>query len=618
VTNRIYGADLVRLGQQRVAEFRQDYVGGMRERLFGKPADPSALHQEVELFHKVRGDYVPFTGLVSKGEQGRRPDLLDLTERRAPKVFEIGTQLPSPSELERKEGQFSRWQEALDEAKELVSAGGDGRVYAQLKGGKMVNVTKAEYFGPPDVSHLRGGPGPMPAPASPIPPAAAKPPMPRFGAPSSTPVPRFGAPSSTPVPRFGAPSSTPTLTGPLASPPLSRPGSWRPSIPSLRQLGRMGRPIGRLGAQGVRGGLPMLLQNFVIQKTGDFFDAATRGNLALREQNADVWHFSPEDQLQLLNQRRDQRQQPEREAVERWLDVEAKRQGLTRKQVERTWNQQWIDQQKRAYGPNWRNVGPRMSPAPARSQGLPWMGPEFWQPRQRQPRTLPGFPARPLAPIAMRRPIAPLSQSFLPATISRPFPPQPPPSLDSLRRLREQSQSSARRTQQMTQLGFDNLRRLREQTQRMSQPGFGGTTQQGFDNLRRLREQTQRMSQPAFGGPGRVGIPPLGGPPGVPAAYRAPMVSPIPPATNLQPIGAYSRPGLPTIGPPPSVSELGGLSRSNLPSNTLTPGQSLVRWSDPGKLAGSPLMTIEIHSHGPGYVRYGDGPRFMLPGTWRP
>jgi hypothetical protein len=278
------------------------------------------------------------------------------------------------------------------------------------------------------------------------------------------------------------------------------------------------------------------------------------------------------------------------------MDSEAKQRGLTRDQWLNVQKQQWVDQQQKQYGPSWRNVGPRMRPAPSRDPGPPWWRPEFWPSRLRQPRAIAGFPSRPLVPIvvrrpiatplqnihpltpiAMRRPITPPFQGFPPTTIRRPFPLQPPPGLDSLRRLREQPQSSARRTQQWTQ--------------------------QGVDSLRRLREQTQRMNQPAFDGLGRVGLPRLGGPYGMPGAYRAPGAGPIPPVANWQPIGARSRPGVPTIGPLPGIQPLGGRSRPGPPSNTLTPGQPLVRWSDPTKLGTMQNFTfpgLEFTHYGPG------------------
>lgn len=140
------------LGAQREADFVQDYVyGGGRERNFGAPANPQAVHEQVTIYHRVvqsgTEGYVKFEGLASgTSEMARRLDVVDLTEPASPKVFEVGTATPSKSEALRKEWQLSRWEEATQEAAYLArTEGGDGRVYGLLENGTYVDLTGATY-----------------------------------------------------------------------------------------------------------------------------------------------------------------------------------------------------------------------------------------------------------------------------------------------------------------------------------------------------------------------------------------------------------------------------------------------------------------------------------------
>jgi hypothetical protein len=149
------GRWLKELGRQREEVFLDDYIrGGMRKRMFGKEADPKTIYEQVSVYHKVQKQgesyYVRHQGLVGKNiERGRILDVVDLTDPVSPKIIEVGTTTPSRSEVLRKAEQLSVWEQAKEEAEELMRIGGDGRIYGKLKDGRYVDITDAQYIIPP-------------------------------------------------------------------------------------------------------------------------------------------------------------------------------------------------------------------------------------------------------------------------------------------------------------------------------------------------------------------------------------------------------------------------------------------------------------------------------------
>jgi len=139
------------LGHQREIAALEEWISTGREQMFGKPPNRAEIVEQVVIYHRVIRDgkdfYVEFKGVLNEHKEiGRRLDVVDFTDPDSPKILEIGTRTPSPSEVRRKEDQLYIWENAHEEAEWLRSQGGDGRIYVRLKDGSYRDITNGEYI----------------------------------------------------------------------------------------------------------------------------------------------------------------------------------------------------------------------------------------------------------------------------------------------------------------------------------------------------------------------------------------------------------------------------------------------------------------------------------------